>query len=663
MTDSLIAENESKANSICRSVYAKDVTQVCKSTGLEPIELVHSFYGISPDNQVFNLASITVSETAIDSRIGQINMGIYNSSGTFTNVLSLDPYGALINGNINITGGETVFQTNSVSVLDKKVILANTATLLSHLDGGGIVLGTPESTEKTILYNSSSGTWDFNTSIRIPTGCSFSIGTGTSPLAVFNQTSVTIGGVSLSGGNLILSDTISLTPDGLIIGSVSIQPSTGITIGSNIIINTDGFSLNGSTANPVFITPQHIQLGSVDPVVIDSGGISLGSDLSLTLQDGLLISDTVSVSESGLRLGILNAADTVTLSQDGLFCGTSFSITPQDGLNIQDVVTINDSGLTLGVSPDQVLLNTSGLIIGSQISLSVEDGLEVGETITINDTVGISIGTEPSQVLINTSGISIASLSLTVLDGLTFPGISLNADGLVINDIEINSSGITLSDTLSLTTEDGLSIGTIQLNESGFIIGSDISLTIDLGLQIADTVSLTEAGLSLGTTNPTILNSSTLSIGTTIQLTESSGLTLSSLNGSKITLGNGSSQSVYTGTQVSLAGGETTLNTSLTLPSQIIIGSLGTTILDSTSLRFLDGTSVLDKDSLTTNTLTVGDLSIESSGLHLQNKSIFLGDDDNWKIYYNPQTQNLIFSFYDSITDTYITKLELRNAN
>jgi hypothetical protein len=681
MTDTLIKENDLCANVISRTVYAKDVTQVCKSTGLDPIEIVHNFYGISPDSQVFNLASITVSETAIDSRIGTLKFGVYDNSGTYVNIMDFTPEGVGVYGNIDIIGGSTQFSTNSIEVLDKKVVLANTATLASHLDGGGIVLGTADSGTKTILYEIDSGTWDFSTGIRIPSGTSFSIGTGLTPGAVFNESGVVIGGVSMGAGSLILSPDISLSDSGLIIGDVSIAVATGITLGTDIQIDTSGISLGSTTANPVSITPTGIQLGSTNPVIIDSSGISLGTNISLTSMDGLLIGTSVQINETdGLILG--TGVNAVSLSTTGLIVGDSFEITPTGGLSIAGICTINNNGLTVGATgSDQIFLNPiDGLVIGQQLSLSATSGLLLGDSISLTEANGILM-TNPTtldELKINTDGITIADMSLSVLNGLTIvsAGIALDSTGLTMQDVKIDSTGIVLSTDLSLTTATGLKISDITLNNLG-LTTPNLSLTDANGLKISNNVNLTSSGLSLGTTNPTVLNSSTLSIGTSISMTEANGLVLSGANDSKITLGS-TVQGIYTNTDLSLNNGSTILDSSLKLGSNmqistsaITIGPSLNTVLDKTSLSFLSGTTVLNTNSLTTTTVTatstlnIGNVQLKDiDGIHLPSTtSIHFGASDEWRIRYNSTTQNLLFEFYDSTSSNYIVKLELRNSS
>jgi hypothetical protein len=364
------------ADSYARDSYARQFAQVEMATGIDPLEIVHSFYGMSSDGEQFELARIVCTETAVDSRIGKLNFQVANGSGTYLTVLHMTDAGVGIGGDVEVDGGATTFSTSSIEVQDINVVLANTALIPSNLNGGGIILGTTASGTKNILYDTPNDRWNLNSSINLDAGESFSIG-GTD--VILNSTGLYFGGVAISAGSLTLSPDVVLDSDGLTIGDITIYPTTGFRIGNLISMTTDGISLGGSTADPILISTDGITLGTIDPVTINSTGISLGTALTLTVADGLEIGTTIQMNESGLTLGEVQIDDT------GFVIGTDLSLTVAGGLAVGDSVVINSSGLQLGaMGADQVLIGSTGLQIGADLSLTVSGGLEISDTVSIS---------------------------------------------------------------------------------------------------------------------------------------------------------------------------------------------------------------------------------------------------------------------------------------
>lgn len=80
-----------------------------------------------------------------------------------------------IGGNLTVNGTTTTINSTTISVDDKTIELGATASPTdASANGGGIVLkGT---TDKSILYSSSKGTWDFSESVDLPAGGILAIG-------------------------------------------------------------------------------------------------------------------------------------------------------------------------------------------------------------------------------------------------------------------------------------------------------------------------------------------------------------------------------------------------------------------------------------------------------------------------------------------------------
>lgn len=266
--------------SISGDQIVQNIIQVGQSDGVDPVSLDHEFYGISNEGQVFSLASFRVVESGPNTSKGNLELHVYNSDGVSVPILTIDEDGTTINGSLNVKGGHTSFETRSVVVEDKDMVLASGATSLEHLDQGGIILGTPESGTKTMLYDYEHDKWDVNTGINLVTEAAFTVG---DTQTVLNATGLRVGEVTLTEGSLTLSEDVSLDVAGLEIGNISITPLGGFVIG-----NPDDTD--------------------VDSVVVDKSGVKIGDDISLAVESGLSLGSDVLLNQEGLRLRDTEAA-------------------------------------------------------------------------------------------------------------------------------------------------------------------------------------------------------------------------------------------------------------------------------------------------------------------------------------------------------------------
>lgn len=266
--------------SISGDQIVQNIIQVSKSDGKEAVSLDHDFYGISKDGRVFSMASLRVVESGPNTNTGTLELHIYNSDGVSVPILTIGPDGTTLEGSLNVKGGHTSFETTSVVVEDKDIVLASGATSFDHLDKGGIILGTPESGTKTVLYDLTGDTWKSSIGINVDSDSAFTVGDAQT---ILDGTGLTIGEVFLRDGSLRLAPDVSLETAGLRIGEVSVTPLGGLIIGS-----PDG--------------------SDVDSVVLDQTGLAIGGDINLGLATGLSIGSNVLLEEKGLFLKNAEAA-------------------------------------------------------------------------------------------------------------------------------------------------------------------------------------------------------------------------------------------------------------------------------------------------------------------------------------------------------------------
>ena len=384
--------------SVSGDQIVQNIIQVAQSDGVNPVSLDHDFYGISTEGRVFSMASFRVVENGPNSSTGSLELHVLNSEGVSVPVLTIGEDGATVTGSFNVQGESTSFETTSVVVEDKDMVLASGATSRDHLDGGGIILGTPESGTSTLLYDLDSNRWKSNIGIDVDTAASFSVGNNSS---VLNAAGLTIGDVSLTAGSLQLSEDVVLANEGLQIGDVSVTPA-------------GGFVMTGGS-------------GEGNSVVIDGSGVKIGEDISLGVETGLSIGSDVLLDQKGLRLddteaalhlgetvldaagltmgdvsltaGSLQLSEDVVLANEGLQIG-DVSITPAGGF-----VMAAASGESAGGNP--VVIDRSGVKIGEDIGLGVETGLSIGSDVLLDQT-GLRLKDTEAALYLGETGWKIA---------------------------------------------------------------------------------------------------------------------------------------------------------------------------------------------------------------------------------------------------------------
>ena len=440
--------------SVVGDQIVQNLIQVGQSDGVNPVSLDHTYYGVSEDGVVFSLASMTITETGTNTQTGGIQFNVFDSGGVSTPVLEVGGEGMTISGGINVVGGNTTFETSTIEVSDKDIVLASEATTITDLEGGGLILGNSESGTIEILYNGTDDRWESSTGINIASGNSLSIG---SDEVILNDAGLNIGDVSLSSNGIELSDDVSLGDDGLTIGDISLTTTHGLNIGTEISMNTSG-----------------ITLGSVDPVVINTTGINIGTDLSLNTTTGLMIGSDLSLTPLG-----------------GLEIGSDISLTSTGGLEINDI-SLTTTGLNIG-GADPIALNPSGLTF-PDLQLSTTTGLSISDNVSL-DSTSLTIG-PAEDVVVDNNGFSLGTFgSLTKTNGLEIgTEMSMTSDSITIGATEstimddtslaLGSDVLMNHDGLYLTNEDSA----IYLGGTTWKIAYD-STTQNLLFQFFDSVS------------------------------------------------------------------------------------------------------------------------------------------------------------------------------
>lgn len=298
----------------------------------------------------------------------------------------------------------------------------------------------------------------------------------------------------------------------------------------------------------------------------------------------------------------------------------------------------------LDMSPSGIQISGALTVLGDGIDFETPSLEVTDESITLAseavnhsdlDQGGFVLGTEASgtktflyQSALDTWSTN-AGFNVEAGYGITVANdeVILNEAGLKIGaDVSVSSTGMTLGTT-----------SPVSITASGIELGDDISLTVSSGLNIADSVLLTSASLTIGDTSPVVLDNTGLVVGSAISL-NADGLVAGdvSLDSDGLVIGSDIALSLSSGL---------TIGDSMSLTTEsLVLGSVNPTILDDTSLQL--GASVL--------------LNQDGAFFSSTNASVFFGDSNQWKIWFDATNDTLKFDYYDTGSESYVTKMQLK---
>lgn len=385
------------AYQVCGKLFSGDFTQIVKQNndGTD-LSLDHSFYSIDDDGVVKKLGGLSFTEDSIGTI--SINFDVTDPvSGESTSVLGLSSNGLSVSGGIDVSGGSTTFETSSISVADYDITLGSGAEVLADLEGGGIVLGTLDSGEKTIRFTVAGDTWTSNSGFNVETGHAFTVNTDS---VILDEDGLTISDIVLSQSGLNIGDDVELNSVSLTIGVTDpvVLNSSGLTVGSNLSLSTT----EGLQAGDISLNSDNgLVIGTgTDALVLDGTGLFVGDSIELSVLEGLTLG-------------------TINLSTLGLTVGSDLELSVLNGLVLSDVV-LSNSGLTFDSTTGDVTVNEEGIYVGDEISLTKTGGLSLGSSASI-DLTSISFGTSPDETVLDDTSLQLGSDVLLNHDGLYFP--------------------------------------------------------------------------------------------------------------------------------------------------------------------------------------------------------------------------------------------------
>jgi len=313
----------------CGALYSSQMVQVFKKkVNTDEPELQHAFYQIDEADVISKLGAISFTGDSF-------SFDVVNNAGDTVPIFTVGE------GGIEILEGIASFGSTSLNVEDIDIILGSNKTSVADLNGGGIYLGLLNDEDTgdpilldgnpiSILYDQPNNFWTSSVGINLDTGNAFTVGVDAVSLS---ETGLTVGTV----------DPIVLDNTGLSVGSdLSITKSAGLSITDTVGTNDISLTTAGLTiGTEVAVTPSAVTLGSVDPIILNADGLTVGPDLSLTLTNGLQIGDDFSLDSSGLFIG--TAPDQTIVDDTSVQLGTDLLMN-HDGLYIKN----NDGAIFMG---------------------------------------------------------------------------------------------------------------------------------------------------------------------------------------------------------------------------------------------------------------------------------------------------------------------------
>lgn len=381
-----------------------------------------------------------------------------------------------------------------------------------------------------------------------------------------------------------------------------------------------------------------------DGVIKQLGGLSFEENTEGSVSMNFNVID----STTGLPAPVL------ALSSDGLSVQGGFDVQGESTHFETISISVADSDINLG-SGAEVLsdLEGGGIVLGNpEVGEKTLRFSELMNSWTsnagFNVETGLSFTVNTDSVVLDEAGLTISDIVLSQ-SGLNIGNeVELNSESLTIgetNPVVLNASGLTVGDSLSLSTAAGLQAGDISLDsENGLVIGTGLTaLILDAsGLFVGDSIELSvNTGLTLGTIN---LSTNGLTIGTDLEISQTNGLVFESV---------------------------TLKNSGLTFDSttgDVVLSDTGLYLGDSISISkdegLVFGTSP-DETVLDDQSLKLGeDILLNHDGLYLANadSAVYMGPTNQWKISFDSATQNIKFEFFDTSTNGYVVKMELKSS-
>jgi hypothetical protein len=228
---------------------------------------------------------LTAAQTNITSvgTLTSLNSGVISSSGNVTGGNLLINGSAVITGNLNVQGTETIFNVANLTVNDLDIIVANNVTGGANINGAGLQAGNPATA--TWFFHNATTSWQSNIAITPTANGTLSLGGASNYWGNAFLTTATVTG-NVQGGNLRTAGLISAT--GAVTGSQFNGSGAGLTSIPNSALTNSAVTVNGTS----------ISLGGSGTITATATGtLTIGSGLGGTSYNG---STGVTITNTGV---------------------------------------------------------------------------------------------------------------------------------------------------------------------------------------------------------------------------------------------------------------------------------------------------------------------------------------------------------------------------
>jgi fibronectin-binding autotransporter adhesin len=379
-----------------------------------------------------SISSTSISNITINTNGG--TGGILNfASGSSSNNITI-----MVGSGNQVQVGGSLDVTGTLALNSGILNFSGTSlTIDGAVNGSGMLSGSSSSNLTINTSGGISGSLNFASGGQTVNNLTVNVGSGNS---VTLATGLTIGGdLSLTGGSNLTINDDTITLNGSLSGTGSLQVNTGTTL---IINSTGGLS-----------TPLSIN-GTLGTLVVN-----VGSSSSVTLGSSVVVSNVISLQSGALVLNSNNLTITGNIAGGG--SGT-IAASASSGLVINTSLTTT-GGLTFAAGADTIgslSVNTGGsLSIGSNVVVADSVGLNGGtinmgsDTLTIAAGGWITGGDSSAYIIVTGSG----ALGLQVTTGnsgwVNFPvGTTANFAPILV---ELNT-GSSSAGTVYVTANGGV---------------------------------------------------------------------------------------------------------------------------------------------------------------------------------------------------------------
>jgi hypothetical protein len=151
---------------------------------------------------------ITGSSSSLSGNITGGNIltaGQVSATGNLTGGAMTINGNAVITGNLRVDGTETIFNTQTLTINDKDIIVANNVTGGANVNGAGLQAGNPATA--TWFFNNATTSWQSNIAITPSANATLNLGGTSNYWATLFATGVSATG-NISGGNLNVTGNI-----------------------------------------------------------------------------------------------------------------------------------------------------------------------------------------------------------------------------------------------------------------------------------------------------------------------------------------------------------------------------------------------------------------------------------------------------------------------